>query len=268
MVKMLIRTAMFSGALVLSSTAGCAESGVGAPARGPNPAAVSANLALDLRNPNDARESLFGDAVLFTAPGRGLALALDGGTAPGMQDGYVDQVFLLQQQEPTRVDPRTLRSAELFFAGRLLMARSAGTTPLMLVVQGPGDPEPAVDRLPFSTAGAERFSGFGLSRRTGAWQVPLDEVAGTRMTSLLPACAGGGGIGVASACDSGGEGSTSCSTACSNITGGSCSTSCGSGYYSCCDKGACSCTCVAGGGGANPKPPINVTSVRPGRRDP
>lgn len=251
---------------------GCVENGVGAPARGPNPAAVDATLALDLRNPNEARESVFGDAMLFTAPGMGVAVAVDGGTAPGMQDGYVDQVFVLQQQEPARVEPRRLPSAELFHAGKLLLVRSAGAEPLAFVVQAPGDAEPSADRLPFSPAGAQRFTGFGMSRRTGAWQLRLEEVTGSGMATLLPACAArtDGQVGAAAACDSGGEGSTSCSTSCHTASGGSCSTTCGSGYYSCCDKGACSCTCVAGGSGGNPgpKPPINMTSVPPGRGQP
>lgn len=250
---------------ILCATGGCMESGVGAPSRGPNPAAVGATLALDLRNPDAARENAYGDAVLFTAPGIGMALALDGGAQPGMQDGYVDQVFVLQQQEPTQVEPRPLRSAEIFFAGRLMMVRAEGGRAAFLV-RGADDPEPMADRLPFSHQGAERFMGYGMSRRTGAWQVALDEVTGTAMTSLLPACASraNGEAGIAAACDSGGEGSTSCSTGCA-IGGGSCSTSCGSGYYSCCNRTACSCTCTPGGGG--PKPPINMTGA-PGTRGP
>lgn len=250
-------------------TAACVETGVGAPARGPNPAAVSAVLARDLRNPDAARESVFGDAVLFTAPGLGVAIALDGGATPGMQDGYVDQVFILQQQEPTPLEARSLRSAEVFFAGRLLLVRAENGVRAAFMVQAAGDPEPAADRLPFTAEGAERFQGFGMSRRTGAWEVALDEAAGASMASLLPACAPppSGEVSAAGTCDSGGEGSTSCSTSCATVSGGSCSTSCGGGYYSCCNKGSCSCTCVASGGGGGTRPPINMTSV-PGARRP
>jgi hypothetical protein len=256
------------GAILAFATAGCVETGVGAPARGPDPAVVGATLALDLRNPDAARESVFGDVILFSAPGIGVAVAVDGGAAPGTQDGYVDQVFLLQQQEPARVDPRLLRSAELFYAGRLLMVRAPGAAPVAFMVQGTGDPVPAAERLPFTASGAQRLVGFGMSRRTGAWQIPLDEVTGTAMATLLPSCATAtdGGVRVATTCDSGGEGSTSCSTSC---PGGACSTSCGSGFYSCCNMGACTCTCVAsGGGGANPKPPINATNAPPGHGRP
>ncbi|HEX2210606.1 MAG TPA: hypothetical protein VHG93_23195 [Longimicrobium sp.] len=256
------------GMVIACAAAGCMESGVGTPARGPNPAATSATLALDLRNPDAARETAFGDAVLFTAPGIGVALALDGGAEPGLQDGYVDQVFVLQQAAPTMFESRILRSAEVFFAGRVLMIRTAAGARTALMVQVDGEPVPLVDRLPFSSAGAERFTGFGMSRRTGAWGIGLDEVIGARMSDLLPACATNGEAGIASVCDSGGEGSTSCSTSCS-IGSGSCSTSCGTGYYSCCSMTACSCTCVAGGGGGGgPKPPINVTSEPSGARRP
>ena len=253
---------------LICTTAGCVESGVGAPARGPNPAAVGATLALDLRNPDAARENVYGDAVLFTAPGIGLAIALDGGAQQGMQDGYVDQVFILQQQEPTTLEPRPLRSAELFLAGRMLMVRAGDGARATFVVQAAGDPEPAVDRLPFSPAGAERFTGFGMSRRTGAWEVALEDVTRGSVAALLPACASraNGEAGIASACDSGGEGSLGCSTGCA-IGGGSCSTTCGSGYYSCCNRTSCACTCVAGGGGG-PKPPINMTGVSGGARQP
>lgn len=249
------------GLFIAFATAGCIENGVGTPPRGPNPAAVSATLATDLRNPGEARSSLFGDVVLFAAPGMGVAIAIDGGTSPGTQDGYVDQVFLLQQEAPSVVEPRRLSSAELFYAGRLLMVRAAGTAPLTFMVQGAGDPEPAVDRLPFSASGAQRFAGHGISRRTGAWQIPLDEVTASSMSGLLPSCATrqDATIGTAQLCDSGGEGSTSCSTSCAGVNGGSCSTTCGTGYYSCCDRGACQCTCVASTGGT----PINETSVPP-----
>jgi hypothetical protein len=249
------------GLFIAFATTGCLENGVGTPARGPNPAAVSATLATDLRSPEEARSSLFGDVVLFTAPGMGVALAIDGGTSPGTQDGYVDQVFLLQQEAPPALQPRRLSSAELFYAGRLLMVRAAGAPPLTFAVQDAGDPEPAVDRLPFSASGAERFTGYGISRRTGAWQIPLDEVTASSMSGVLPSCTTpqDGTIRTAQLCDSGGEGSTSCSTSCAGVNGGSCSTTCGTGYYSCCDRGACQCTCVASSGGT----PVNETSVLP-----
>jgi hypothetical protein len=199
------RGAQLVAVVLASATAGCVESGVGPPARGPNPAAASATLALDLRNPGDARENLFGDAVLFTAQGIGVALALDGGSSRGVQDGYVDQVFVLQQQEPRSIEPRILCSAELFYGGRLLIVRAAGAAPLVFAAQGAGDPDPAAGWLPSSAAGTERFVGFGISRRTGAWGIPLDEVTG-RSAGILLSVGTPGTDGEAGTCDSGGEG--------------------------------------------------------------
>lgn len=232
---------------------GCIENSAATPSQGPSPAAVSATLALDLRNPSAARESIFGDAVLFPVPGRGLALAVDGGTAG--RDGYVDQVFVLQQETASAVEARVLSDADIFYAGRLLLVRAAGHASIAFVLQGNGDAEPDMGSVP---AGAERFTGFGISRRTGAWEVALDEVTGARMSDLLPTCASApsDGLRTAATCDSGGAGSTSCSTTC--VPNGSCSTSCGSGYYACCNKAVCTCTCEASGGPQTQ--PINITS--------
>lgn len=246
---------MLALACVLGS---CMENGVGAPSQGPSPAAVSATLALDLRSPLEAREFIHGDVVLFTVPG-GLALAVDGGASPGAQDGYVDQVFVLQQEQPAAVDSRLIPNAEIYYAGRVIALRAAGHAPVLFVMRGEGDPEPDLGGTP--AAGAERFVGYGISRRTGAWEVRLDEATAASMRAMLPTCASvpaQGGVSLASTCDSGGPGSTSCTTTCLTVNGGSCSTSCGSGYYACCNKGACTCTCEAAP--SPQRPPINITS--------
>lgn len=232
---------MFGRAVLVAAGAwlgGCIENSAATSSQGPDPAAVSATLALDLRNPSAARQSISGDAVLFPVPGKGLALAVDGGSAG--RDGYVDQVFVLQQETASAVQSRVLSGADIFYAGRLLLVRAAGHAPVVFVVQGDGGAEPDMGGVP---AGAERFTGFGMARRTGAWEIPLDEVTGARMSDLLPTCASAptDGVRTASTCDSGGAGATSCSTSC--ISGGSCSTSCTAGYYACCNKAVCTCTC-------------------------
>lgn len=173
--------ASVAGIFVACGTLGCARDEAGVSMRGPDPE----TLALDPRNPQEARVFIFGDAVLFTAPGLGLALAVDGGAAPERQDGYVEQVFLLQQEEPSGVPQRLLRDAEMFYAGRMLMVRAKGEAPLTFMIRG--DPEPVVDALPFSVVGSERFAGYGLSRRTGAWTLALNEVTAASMADLLPA---------------------------------------------------------------------------------
>ncbi len=204
----------------------CMESTVGAPSAGPDPAAVRETLALELRNPLEAREFIHGDVVLFTVPGKGVALAVDGGASRGAQDGYVDQVFVLQQAQPTTMDSRFVPNAELQYAGRAIVLRAADRAPLLFVMRGDGDPEPELDGVPES--GAERFVGHGISRGTGAWQVRLEEVTGASMAALLPLCASApveGDVRLAATCDSGGPGSTSCSTTCLTVNGGSCSPS-------------------------------------------
>lgn len=233
---------MFGRAVLVAAGAwlggGCTENSAATSSPGRGPAAVSAAPAPDLRNPSTAQQSIFGDAILFPVPGKGLALAIDGGSAG--RDGYVDQVFVLQQETPSAVPSRVLSGAEIFHAGRLLLVRAAGQAPVVFVVGGDGDAEPDMGRVP---AGAQRFTGHGIARRTGAWKVALEEATGARMSDLLPTCpsAPTGGVRAASTCDSGGGGATSCSTSC--ISGGSCSTTCAAGYFACCNKAVCTCTC-------------------------
>lgn len=223
--------------------AACLETGVAPPADGPSPEAVRAAQSMRLGVPIHARESLQGDAMLFTVSGTGLALALDGGTSAASHDGYVDQVFVLQQEAPAAESPRLLANADIHYAGNLLLVRAPGHRPLLFLVQGRGDPLPDAGAL--GANDAQRYSGFGLARRTGTWEMRLTDVATTSMRDLLPTCAASpdGTVSAAGTCDSGGVGSTSCSTSCVS-SGDGCATSCGSGYYSCCNKAVCTCTCV------------------------
>lgn len=225
--------------------AACLETGVAPPVGGPSPEAVRAAQTVRLGVPNQARESLQGDVVLFPVSGTGLALALDGGASAVSHDGYVDQVFVLQQESPTAESPRLLTNADIHYAGSLLLVRAPGHRPLLFLVQGQGDPVP--DAGAIGANDAQRYSGFGLARRTGSWEVRLTDVAATPMRDLLPTCAASANAdstaSAAGTCDSGGVGSTSCSTSCVSA-GEGCATSCGSGYYSCCNKAVCTCTCV------------------------
>ncbi|WP_375448435.1 hypothetical protein [uncultured Fibrella sp.] len=93
------------------------------------------------------------------------------------------------------------------------------------------------------TEGSNIYIGYGLSVRTGIVESTATSyyknVVNKRSSfdgTLNVGDGGGGGV----ACESGGVGSTSCS---STFGDASCSTSCGTGYYACCRAGATSCKC-------------------------
>jgi hypothetical protein len=174
-----------------------------------------------------------------------MALLLDGGSRPGLEDGFVDQVFVLQQENAVSPVRQRVNDAEIFYAGSSLLVRSHGRPEILLTLERAEDAGVWRAHVPTGTVPDQRWSGYGLSRRTGAWTLPLDGVEESSLLSVLPACGSAGGsgdVGTASTCDSGGQGSNSCSTSCGPNS--SCSTSCDSGYYSCCDSGKCTCTCV------------------------
>jgi hypothetical protein len=157
--------------LLVCGSAACASSGGGASGGGHESA--------------DEAETIFGDAVAFTAVGMGMAVAVDGGERRGMQDGYVDQLFLLQQSEPSRTEPRLLRAVELFHADGVLLVRRADAPPLVFAVQIPGRPDPALGWLGSRANAGERFAGVELFSYTGAWNIPLRDVPSVSIATLL-----------------------------------------------------------------------------------
>lgn len=176
----LMRCATRSAVLACVATA-CAVNPRDAVRPGPDPAAVSATLALDLHNPDSARETFFGDVLVIALPRYGVAVLLDGGPTPGMRDGYVDQAFVLQQETPSNLRTRTIEGAELHYAGRALFVRDPGGASLLLAV---GESE--INSVPASAlAASTRYEGFGLARRTGAWTVPLAR-APDALDEILP----------------------------------------------------------------------------------
>lgn len=175
-----LRAAILVTALPCAA-AGCASNPPGAGGIGPDPAAIEATLALDLHNPDSARETFFGDVLVIGLPHHGVAVLLDGGPTRGMRDGYVDQTFVLQQEEHPGLRPRMIHDAELHYAGRVLFIRDPRGASLLLAV-GEGE----IDSVPASTrAGARRYEGYGLARRTGAWNVTLAR-APEALDELLP----------------------------------------------------------------------------------
>lgn len=261
------------GLFIVTSATACAENGAGINAKGPNPAAIRSNLAGRHGMPGRV-DRIAGDAWLVPVSGHGVAIVIDGGPEPGMQDGFVDHVFLLAQEDPVNVQSRSLRDAQFHSNGRVLLAHGAGIQPVVLALGNP-PPQlvPQIDVMPTVPQGAERYEGYGLSLRTGAWSVPLDEILTRGVAELIPACGravGHAGIPSLSTCSSGGPGSTACSTTCLTASGGDCSTSCRPGYYACCNQADCTCACVQNpsSGGGEPKPPIQDPMSVPRERGP
>lgn len=86
------------------------------------------------------------------------------------------------------------------------------------------------------------INGYGLSYRTGEYSLKLIENPENISEILL---LNGKSVSTnVNKCDSGGQGSTACSTD-GGVAGGgaSCSVTCGSGYYSCCMDAANECRC-------------------------
>lgn len=172
------RTAILASAFACT-VAGCAPGSPGTAAVGPG--AAGASPGLSLLHPDVARETFFGDVLVVALPLHDVAVLLDGGPAPGMQDGYVDQAFVLQQESPSDFRARTIAGAELHYAGRALFVRDPGGASLLLAMEGS-----EINSVPASAlAGATRYEGFGLARRTGAWTVPLARAADA-LGELLP----------------------------------------------------------------------------------
>lgn len=187
----------------------------------------------------DAGQAFDGDVYFGRVPGStSLFIAFDGGERGQAPDRVIDQVFVLQSEsEPGGVLPAQIPRARLLYTRGSVVVQAAGAgRPIRFTVAG---------KAPASVGRARPmdWSGHGLSRRTGQWPlvdgVPLQEV----LKSALASCSRGDGlVQLMGFCDSGGRGSTGCGTSCPG--GGYCSVSCGPGYFSCCQAGACSCTCV------------------------
>lgn len=226
--------------------AGCAEAVTpGSP--GPDPRAAAVTRAADLRNPNGAREVLYGDVVVHRLDSLKTAIALDGGPTRNLQDGYVDQVFVLQHEPGVSTPDTFLPQAEIEYRGRALFVRSGGGGGLGFAVNAEAAAQ-LRDELPSPEKSVPFSIGYGLARRTGPWEVRVREV-GDGWSQISPVRCGGSTDSSAarvasSSCSSGGPGSTSCSTSCS-IGTGNCSVSCDGGYYSCCESVGCTCTCCS-----------------------
>jgi len=225
-----------AGVVLLLAVVGCSD--VPTRQEHPIPTPEAERAALNVRA-GDVGQPFEGDAYFGRVPERNVVfIALDGGDRRQAPDGVVDQVFVLQSDAFLGgVIPGRVSGVQMLYTRGSVLVRGRGAGfPVRFTVAG---------KEPVAVAGARPLDwrGYGLSRRIGQWPlvegVPLVKALG----SALASCSQGEGeVRVMSICDSGGAGSTGCSTSCAG--GGSCSVSCGQGYYSCCQVASCSCTCV------------------------
>ncbi|HEX8695323.1 MAG TPA: hypothetical protein VF746_23125 [Longimicrobium sp.] len=193
-------------------------------------------------------EVLYGSVVLYPLPGSSdIVVAVDGGERGAPADGYADVAFVLQRGYATSVPEftRVERARVVADPAGLVVTSASGNAYVAGLflgskVGGPGG------RLASSNVAVGRtWTGYGLARRTGKWQVPVsassDAAQALGRCSRQPADAASP-LFSQTVCTSGGVGSTSCSTYCPG--GGNCSVTCDDGYYSCCDKVYCVCTCT------------------------
>lgn len=204
-------------------------------------------------HPAEARaarnESFRGAIVLYRIPGSSdVVAAVDESTAGKPADGTADVAFVLQRgfapggPEFTRVaDGRLVADG----SGVRVMDAAGGRVlaGLYLASKFPAEARASgIERMVLDRA----WTGFGLARRTGGWKMPAS--GDSEEAAALGRCSRDARLAVAAfasspACASGGVGSTSCSMSCPG--GGDCSVTCEKGYYSCCDKVWCTCTCNA-----------------------
>ena len=196
-------------------------------------------------------EVLYGRVVIDAVRGYGMGIALDQRSSTAEPDGTFDRLFVLEKVGLIPDEfPITIDNARLLVRDDGLVATSRNKPLVLGFFQNDNarTTEEQVDSLVMEFGGRSLpndalfvYSGFGFSRASGKWTLPLDS------TWMGPPLTEG-------QCKSGGLGSTSCSTTCPQSN--SCSVSCGTGYYSCCNCGffvgaTCSCTANPGGAGGS-----------------
>jgi len=242
---------IYVAALMLLSLASC---GRDVPSTQPGTPARSDARVLDLATTQTGARTLYGDVIIQTVAGdNSILVGLDGGARAGLEDGTLDQVFVLQRKDAGGGAGRMkLSRARVLVDGKSVIIRPRVGAALGMFI---GDAQSLSPTARAFLAGArlqDRWVGYGLSRRTGHWAMASEYLSTGEASALIPRCgrrtAVAAGLHATAAqtsedlCDSGGPGSSGCSTSC--VGGGSCSTTCSAGYHSCCDKGKCECTCV------------------------
>ena len=208
-----------------------------------------------------------GQAVVKTIDAKRIIVALDETSDHGAPDGQVDHVFTLQLEQPlpTPIEwsatPATLYHAKgnlyirstagslhlrtagfdlaeaertrMLTAGEAVVAGQIQALTWSSPVEGVGLAHQLVEEgAPFSLEEASRAEAY-LAADDGACAPSISFRAGLR--SLSSTAAKQLGICELNMCDSGGQGSTSCSVE-------RCSVSCSTGYHACCSNaGVCKC---------------------------
>lgn len=194
----------------------------------------------------------FRGAVAVEAAGADVAVYVDTN-----RDGSIDHRFRLQREPEDggdAVTPSVFPSAHVAFEPGYLRITAGNEVYELLVPGAPGDGwNPRGMRV-------WRRTGYGLSHTdTGETGIAIARPGRERSITAefcdaSSDCDAGdtsedGGTGGSNTggtlCDSGGPGSSSCST---SGAGGSCSTTCVTGYYACCMQGSPpKCRCIRGG---------------------
>lgn len=195
------------------------------------------------------REVRTGNVVVQRSAASGdVVVAVDGGKQGQAADGIADRVFVLQGDGAGSGDA-ALRyaGARVFYdQGTLLVAPADGSPAVGLFLAGREALSPAAASFLGATPVGNRWTGRGMSLRSGEVRVGAAGLSAATMQRILASCgtrAGKDGAakapGAPPGCPGGG------STDCSNST---CQPLCIEGYHACCDctpdPNNCKCSCV------------------------
>lgn len=215
-----------------------------------------------------ATERITGDVLLTWRPSTGdIVAALDSDAPSGSPDGRIDRLFVLQRRgfAAGGAESLRLRHATVTYQPGLVLIEGERGRSFALLLDDTNNSQAlaSVRSRPLGSI----WAGYGLANKTGDFAESLATLTPAALDRLLPVCGGSDplrlqqrngsffavprfqGTPPADAqliCDSGGAGSSSCSTSCGGLSAGkTCSVNCGTGYHSCCDLGKCKCQCVS-----------------------
>ncbi|HEU4883916.1 MAG TPA: hypothetical protein VFT45_16775 [Longimicrobium sp.] len=196
-----------------------------------------------------AREVRTGNVVVQRSATSGdVVVAVDGGTRGQAADGIADRVFVLQREGAPSGDAvlRYAGARVLYDQGTVLVAPADGSPAVGIFLAGREALSPAAASFLGATRVGDRWTGKGISLRSGEVRVGAAGLSAATMQRVLASCGSGPAGGSAArapgappGCPGGG------STDCSNST---CQPLCIQGYHACCDcshdPNNCKCSCV------------------------